>query len=184
MLVEANVWTVAHTDHGNAVLIRPIGSEVAVPIFIGAQEAQAILLGLGNVATPRPLTHDLFASVLKNLGVTVERVEINALKDDTFFANLILNIKGNSVTIDARPSDSIALAVRTKCPIFIAEDIVDTVGYPISMITSQVSDTEKSTSEIDKLKKELEQAIGDENYEEAARIRDLLSELGGDVSNS
>lgn len=184
MLVEANIWTVAHTDHGNAVLIRPIGSEVAVPIFIGAQEAQAILLGLGNVATPRPLTHDLFLAALTKLGASVARVEIITLKDDTFFANLILNVKGTSITMDARPSDSIALAVRCKCPIFIAEDIVDTVGYPVSMITSQVSQPEKNPSEIDRLNKELEQAISEENYEEAARLRDLLSELGGDISNS
>ena len=184
MLVEANIWTVAHTDHGNAVLIRPIGSEVAVPIFIGAQEAQAILLGLGNVATPRPLTHDLFMTVLEKVGATVERVEINALKDDTFFANLIINFKGTSITVDARPSDSIALAVRSKCPIFIAEDIVDTVGYQVSMITNQASAPEKNTTEIEKLKKDMEQAVLEENYEEAARLRDLLSELGGDTSNS
>ena len=60
MLVEAEIWTIARTDQGNAVLVRPIGSESAVPIFIGQLEAQSILIGLGNVPMPRPLTHDLF----------------------------------------------------------------------------------------------------------------------------
>ena len=63
MLVEAEIWTIARTDQGNAVLVRPIGSESAVPIFIGQLEAQSILIGLGNVPMPRPLTHDLFITL-------------------------------------------------------------------------------------------------------------------------
>ncbi|RKX74965.1 MAG: hypothetical protein DRP87_15690, partial [Spirochaetes bacterium] len=124
MLVEAEVWTVARTDQGNAVLIRPVGGDVAVPIFIGQLEAQSILIGMGNVPMPRPLTHDLFLSVLERMGITIERVEITELKEGTFYAQLILNRNGETVVIDSRPSDSIALAVRDKCPIYISEAVV------------------------------------------------------------
>ena len=80
MLVEAEIWTVARTDQGNAVLVRPLGAELAVPIFIGQLETQSILIGMGNVPMPRPLTHDLFLSLLKELEVELDRIEITSLK--------------------------------------------------------------------------------------------------------
>ena len=134
ILVEAEVWTVARTDKGNAVLVKPIGSEVAVPIFIGQLEAQSILIGLGNVPMPRPLTHDLFLSIADKMNVTLDRVEITELKDGTFYARLVLKHDGKKIVIDSRPSDSLGLAVRVKCPIFIAESIVDEAGISINLI--------------------------------------------------
>jgi bifunctional DNase/RNase len=179
MLVEAEVWTIARTDQGNAVLVRPVGSDTAVPIFIGQQEAQSILIGMGNVPMPRPLTHDLFLSVMQNVGTTIERIEITELKEGTFYAQLIIKRQGQSIIIDARPSDSIALAVRDKCPIFIDEEIVEEAGIPVSTITEQVGDTQDGETgdiELENLQKELAKAVEEENYEEAARIRDLISD--------
>jgi hypothetical protein len=184
MLVEAEVWTIARTDQGNAVLVRPIGSDTTVPIFIGQLEAQSILIGMGNVPMPRPLTHDLFLSVLQKTGVTIERIEITELKEGTFFAQLIVKQQGQTLIIDARPSDSIALAVRDKCPIFIDEEVVEEAGIPVSTITEQVGDSTGETAEesdaqavkLEKLEKELEKPVEEENYEEAARIRDLIAE--------
>ena len=179
MLVEAQIWTIARTDQGNAVLVRPTGSDTAVPIFIGQLEAQSILIGMGNVPMPRPLTHDLFLSVMHKAGLSIERVEITELKEGTFFAQLILQQKGKSQTIDARPSDSIALAVREKCPIFIDEDVVEEAGIPVSTITEQVGNIPEDDSrdvKLEKLQKDLDKAVEDENYEEAARIRDMISE--------
>ncbi len=182
MLVEAEVWTVARTDQGNAVLIRPVGGDVAVPIFIGQLEAQSILIGMGNVPMPRPLTHDLFLSVLERMGITIERVEITELKEGTFYAQLILNRNGETVVIDSRPSDSIALAVRDKCPIYISEAVVDEASIAVSAVTDEpappaVSKSSKKDSERVKLQKALDKAVEEENYEEAARIRDRLREL-------
>ena len=116
MLVEAEIWTVARTEQGNAVLVRPLGTEVAVPIFIGQLEAQSILIGMGNVPMPRPLTHDLFLSILDKMEVKIVRIEITELKEGTFYAQLILKEKGKDIVIDSRPSDSIALAVRENAP--------------------------------------------------------------------
>ena len=195
MLIEAEIWTVARTEQGNAVLVRPVGTEVAVPIFIGQLEAQSILIGMGNVPMPRPLTHDLFLSVLEKLEVKITRIEITELKEGTFYAQLILDEKGKNLVIDSRPSDSIAIAVREKCPIYIDESVIDEASVPVSIITEGTAEMEntsetktegaereekKPLNEKSRLQKELERAIEEENYEEAARIRDKINELGQD----
>jgi uncharacterized protein len=202
MLVPAEVWTVAKADQGHAVLVRPVGLDVAVPIFIAPLEAQSILIGLGSVRMPRPLTHDLFLSALENLGASVNRIEITRIKEQTYYANLILDSSGSEITIDARPSDCLALAVRVKCPIFIDEAIVDDAGIPVKMVEERtramrqpgeasadgaVEGTEAVNipeftalgpeTELSTLKKVLEKAIDEEDYEEAARLRDKIREL-------
>ncbi len=186
MLVEAEIWTVARTEQGNAVLVRPLGTEVAVPIFIGQLEAQSILIGMGNVPMPRPLTHDLLLSILERLNLKINRIEITELKEGTFYAQLIVKEKGKDIIIDSRPSDSIALAVREKCPIFIDESVIDEASVPVSVITegkTEESFEEKSKArkeektESEQLNQELQKAIEEENYEEAARLRDKLNDL-------
>jgi bifunctional DNase/RNase len=178
MLVPAEVWTVAKAEQGSAVLIRPIGSEVAVPIFIGPLEAQAILIGLASHKMPRPLTHDLLIATLEQLEVRIARIEITELKEGTFYARLVLNRSGSDLVMDSRPSDCVALAVRAKCPIFIDEGVVDEAGIPIT-----AADTAKSTkaSEVEAqiafLQKQLEKAVDEENYEEAAQLRDQIQQL-------
>ena len=174
MLVPAEVWTVAKAEHGSAVLIRPIGSDVAVPIFIGQAEAQAILIGLGSISIPRPLTHDLFISTLKHLKVEVVRVEITELKEETFFARLVVNQAGAEIAIDARPS------VRIKCSLFIDEFVVDKAGISVNVVQEAaqytVDQTERET-ELSDLKASLERAVEEENYEEAARLRDQIKDI-------
>lgn len=182
MLVEAEIWTVARTEKGNAVLVKPVGGDRAVPIFIGQLEAQSILFGLAGVPVPRPMTHDLFISVMEKTGINVERVEITDLKDRTFYSRLILKQGMKRVVIDSRPSDSLGIASRMHCPVFIAESIVDEAGVAVSLISEdEVQITEEEGSEPDserrRLELELEKAVETENYEEAARLRDRLSEL-------
>ena len=138
--VQAEVWTVAQTDQGNVVLIRPKGSDLVVPICIGQLETQAILIGLGKVEMPRPLTHDLILSMLAMLDASLVRIEIRDLRDRTFFANVVLRGLEGEVSIDARPSDAIALAVRTTAEVFVAEDIVEIAGVPVDMIRESPSD--------------------------------------------
>ncbi|TVQ38246.1 MAG: bifunctional nuclease family protein [Spirochaetaceae bacterium] len=181
MLVEAEIWTVARTDKGNAVLVKPLGSERAVPIFIGQLEAQSILIGLGNVPMPRPLTHDLFISVMEKINVAVERVEITDLKDGTFYARILMKQGMKKLSIDSRPSDALGLAARLRCPLFIAESVVDEAGVAINLITEEESGGSDgpttSDLELGRLQEELEKAIEEENYEEAARIRDAMKDL-------
>lgn len=189
MLVEAEIWTVARTDKGNAVLVKPVGSEQAVPIFIGQLEAQSILFGLASVPVPRPMTHDLFISVMEKTGITVERIEITDLKDRTFYARMILKQGIKKLTVDSRPSDALGIASRLKCPVYIAEAIVDEAGVAVSLVSDDeiqlhVGDEEEGEMELPKaedekgrLEEQLKQAVEEENYEEAARIRDRLNEI-------
>jgi hypothetical protein len=181
-LVEAEIWTVARTDKGNAVLVKPIGSEVAVPIFIGHLEAQSILIGLGNVPMPRPLTHDLFLSILEKMKLKLDRIEITDLKDNTSYARIILQNGGTKMVIDSRPSDALGIASRARCPVYIAEFIVDEAGISTNLINTEESEETEAVptpAELEKkrLENELEKAVEEENYEEAARLRDRLNEL-------
>lgn len=180
MLVEAEIWTVAHTEQGNAVLVKPLGSELAVPIFIGQLEAHSILIGLGGVPMPRPLTHDLFISLMEKMNILLERVEITDLKEGTFYSRLLLRQGGKKMIVDSRPSDALGLAVRVKCPIYIAEPIISEAGVSVKLV-SEEEPKENIPSprelEISRLKSELDKALEAENYEEAARLRDRLREL-------
>lgn len=181
MLVEAEIWQVARTDKGHAVLVKPLASDRAVPIFIGPLESQSILIGLGEVPVPRPLTHDLFISMLERLGVTVDRVEITDLKDSVFYSRLILKQGLKKVVIDSRPSDALGIAARLKCPVFIAEYIVDDAGVAVSMLGDEAEESEDSPSprelERERLEEQLARAVDEEDYEEAAKLRDRIKDL-------
>jgi uncharacterized protein len=194
--VEATIWTVAQTDQGNVVLVRPKGSDLAVPIFIGQLETQSILIGMGGVEVPRPLTHDLMLNVISDLGAELQRIEIHELREGTFYARLIMRSDLGEVVIDARPSDAIGLAVRAACPVFIAESVVEEAGISINLVAGLQIDsdaigdaipgeaggaiaTASSEGVAMNLRSELEKAVADEDYERAAAIRDKLKELEG-----
>jgi uncharacterized protein len=179
--VEAGIWTVAQTDQGNVVLIRPKGSDLAVPIFIGQLETQSILIGMGGVEVPRPLTHDLLLNLVSELHAALDRIEIHDLCEGTFYARLILRTEGGEVVVDARPSDAIGVAVRTSCPVFIAESVVEEAGISINLVAGLQPDSEPIGGEVavTSLHAELEKAIAAEDYERAAVIRDKLKELEG-----
>ncbi len=193
--VEAEVWTVAQTEQGNVVLVRPKGSDLAVPIFIGQLETQSILIGLGRVEVPRPLTHDLVISLLVSLGASLSRIEINELREGTFFARLVVSREGAESLVDSRPSDAIALAVRAGCPVYIAESVVDEAGISVNLVSDRgpsgmieldpartagpPSPASGRPGEREKLRSELEEAIAEEDYERAALLRDRLRDLDG-----
>ncbi len=112
------------------VLLREIeGAHRLVPIFIGANEATAISLAVEGVEPPRPMTHDLFASTVAAVGASIIRLVVTELRDKTFYAELELSAGENEVKVSARPSDGIALAVRTGTPIFVSESVIDEAGY-------------------------------------------------------
>lgn len=112
------------------VLLRErIGDLRLLPIFIGAPEATAIALALDGITPPRPMTHDLLRDVLEELATDVERVVVTELRDKTFYAELHLFRDSKRIVISSRPSDAIALAVRTGTPIFASEDVIAEAGY-------------------------------------------------------
>jgi hypothetical protein len=108
------------------VVLRDAAGEHVLPIWVGVFEANAIALQIENVQTPRPMTHDLLKRVIDDLAATVERIVVCDLRENTFYAAIYLRQGVSTVTIDARPSDAIALALRSQCPIFVADQVLDT----------------------------------------------------------
>jgi bifunctional DNase/RNase len=108
------------------VILKDKEGERVLPIWVGVFEANAIALQIENVATPRPMTHDLLRNIIGDLEGQVDRVVVSDLKDNTFYAVIHLTVRGERVAIDARPSDAIALALRTKSPILVEELVIDT----------------------------------------------------------
>jgi bifunctional DNase/RNase len=108
------------------IVLKDVNSDSVLPIWVGVFEANAIALEIEKVAPPRPMTHDLLKNVLLGLGTTVERVVVTELRNDTFLAAIFVSRDGEPVVIDARPSDAIALAMRTDAPIFVEEKVLMT----------------------------------------------------------
>lgn len=115
-------------NYQRVVILKEKTSDRYLPIWIGPNEADAIAVKLQGVAVPRPLTHDLLSSVIDILGATVNSIIVNDLKNDTFFARVILDTDGKQVEVDSRPSDALALAVRTGVPIYADESVLDKAG--------------------------------------------------------
>jgi hypothetical protein len=108
------------------VVLKDVASDAVMPIWVGIFEANAIAIEIEKLAAARPMTHDLTRNIMRHLNAQLERVVITELKDDTFFATLWLRQGDEPVTIDARPSDAIALALRTDCPIYVSEQVMQT----------------------------------------------------------
>ena len=106
------------------VVLKDVASDLVLPIWVGVFEANAIALELEKTATPRPMTHDLLRNLARGLDAVVDKVVVSDLKDDTFFATIWMTQGEDVVTIDARPSDAIALALRFDCPIFVASSVL------------------------------------------------------------
>ena len=168
------------------MLLGEVDGERQLPIIIGPAEAQATALYLKGVKTPRPLTHDLFTTSLTILGASLIRVLIYKAKDGIFYSYIYLKKDEEIIRIDARTSDAIALAVRADCPILIYESILEQECLHMSSeerTHSEKTDNDEETEEAHDLpdatsitlEEALEQAIKDENYELAARIRDQIN---------
>jgi hypothetical protein len=115
-------------NYQRVVILKEKDAERYLPIWIGPAEADSIAVKLQDVVVPRPLTHDLLGSVIDALGATVTSIVVSDLKNDTFYAKIILVVDGESMEIDSRPSDAIALAVRAEVPIYADESVLDRAG--------------------------------------------------------
>ena len=107
------------------VILKDKQGDRVLPIWVGVPEANAIALQIENVSTPRPMTHDLLRNIITDLEGRVDRVVVSDLKDNTYFAIIHLTVRGERVAVDARPSDAIALALRTRSPILVEESVIE-----------------------------------------------------------
>ncbi len=119
------------------VILRVKETDKYLPIWIGPGEADAIALKLQNVTVPRPLTHDLLSDVISSLDARVDRIVVSDLSDDTFFAKIVLQVNGSTMEVDSRPSDALALAVRTESPIFAEDSVVEKAAIMLDTETGR-----------------------------------------------
>jgi bifunctional DNase/RNase len=136
------------------VVLEDLEEERALPIWVGIFEANAIALEMENVPTPRPMTHDLIKNILDGIHAEVNRIVVNDLQDNTFFALIFLSLNGNEVTIDSRPSDAIALALRVDAPIFVAKKVLDEARLVDLVDSEQIEDKEQWKEWLDDLRPE------------------------------
>lgn len=176
------------TGGAYAILLKEVEGSRRLPIIIGAFEAQAIALEMEGIKPPRPLTHDLLKTLIDNLGANVVEIIVSELKDNTFYAKIILEISGLTNEVDARPSDAIALAVRTFAPIYVNESVMQTAAFIPSDESDlpefeNISDTETDKKFISKeaqiaaLQDRLREALESEEFERAAKLRDDIKKL-------
>jgi bifunctional DNase/RNase len=131
------------------VILRDKDGEKVLPIWVGLFEANAIALQIENVSTPRPMTHDLLRNVISDLKASVQKIVVCDLQENTFYALIYLSLNGDTVAIDARPSDAIALALRTRAPIFVEDTVID--NAKTVNISSDKNDAERLHKWLDSL---------------------------------
>ena len=170
---------VSMVNYQRVVILKEKGSERYLPIWIGPAEADAIAVKLQGVTVPRPLTHDLLRTVIDTLGATVDSIIVSDLKNDTFYAKVILNVDGGQTEIDSRPSDALALAVRAEVPIFAEEAVLDKASIMLDKETGKpfVEDGEtpvepKTAKDKDKGKK-----LSDEDVKKMSAFYDFINTL-------
>lgn len=184
--------TYSHTHAGAyALILAEKKGDRRLPIIIGGVEAQAIAIQVENIKPARPLTHDLFKNMADQLGIGLKEVVINDLVEGIFHARLVLEQNGTEVEVDARSSDAIALALRFACPIHTYEFIMSAAGLKVEEgeeekeQAEKVEKTEKTDKKnikqasLDDLKHMLNEALADEDYERASKLRDELKRREG-----
>lgn len=175
-----------------ALVLGEVNGNRRLPIIIGAFEAQAIALELEKIQPPRPMTHDLIKDLFNQVTAEVSDILIDELKEGTFFAKIRFSVSGKESHLDCRPSDAVALAVRMGAPIYVAQHVIDEAGIPtddsedlsavesIEQEAETVAPPKTPKSHLEQLELDLQNAIADEDYELAAKLRDDISKLKGE----
>ena len=168
-------------QHSYTIILKELDGTRALPITIGAFEAQSIALELEGVTPIRPMAHDLIKTLIYSTNIILTEVLLCDFKDGVFFSRLVFDEE--VFEIDCRPSDAIAIALRCNAPVYVSEDILEEVGLESQLEISATSDAMKKVSsiapksKIDALEHRLEKAIQDEDYEVAAQIRDEIKKF-------
>ncbi len=154
------------------VILREVSAERYLPIWIGVYEAEAITIALQEVEVARPLTHDLLNNIFNALNARIVRVEVSALKDDTFYGNIVAEVNGHTLNVDARPSDALNLAVRAHVPILVARPVMDSAG-----ITPEEDIQEEDAHGEEKAPRKPQEPLSEEGKERLSIFEDFLEKL-------
>ncbi len=177
--VEVTAITVCPPYQGYMLILREMEGIRWLPIFIGQPEALSITTIQKAVRAQRPLTFDLVQTLLEAVGARVEEVVVTELRDSTFFAEVILRLSSGGVRqVDSRPSDAIALALRTRAPIFISEKVMIEAGQSAELAIEQ----NDLGDQLKELNQQLTESVEQEAYEKAARLRDQIRKIESRLS--
>ena len=153
-MVEVNIDSVrvSLTNQQRIVVLREVDAERYLPIWIGPYEAEAITIALQEIEVARPQTHDLLKNMIQQLNAQLLRVEVLALREDVFYGNIVVDVDGNIVNIDSRPSDALALASRTRVPIMVSEEVLESAGIEPDMDVDDDEEPSRAQTESEKSK--------------------------------
>ncbi len=166
------------------VILRDDINKRWLPIVVGSSEAQAIALQLENIDPPRPLTHDLMKNLLDTVGSKVSRIIVNDLRENTYYAMINLSNNGSNKEVDARPSDAIALALRMQAPIFVDEEVMRKAAIREADEEDVEIEEKSPVSQIEELDSDLDKAVKEERFEDAARLRDKIRDLKKEIDKN
>lgn len=184
----------AHSHGAYTLVLHSPKSKIQLPVLIGAFEAQSIAMEMENMKSSRPLTHDLFATTLKNFNILIDEICIERLEEGIYYSNIYFSMDGLTVQVDSRTSDAIALAMKFKCPIYVTQAILDEAGFEEDEkeVIDEIElpgrtgedDAKQEFKEVKnplaeftltELKAMLDEAIAVEDYCKAARLRDEIA---------
>lgn len=158
-------------NYQRVVILKEKATDRYLPIWIGPSEADAIAVKLQSVNVPRPMTHDLMNTIVDALGASVNSIIVSDLKNDTFYAKIIINVDGEQMEVDSRPSDAIALAVRVEAPIYAEEGVLDKAGILLDKETGKLL---PETSETEKIEGK---QITEEEMNKMSAFHDFINSL-------
>jgi len=196
-MLPVEIWTVTQVEDGNLAILRSPENDMTLNMYIGRPEAQALLFGIEDIKSPRPLTHDLMLSLITGQGLSLGRIEIHDYKDSVYYARLILEdaLGKEILRVDCRPSDALCLASRAKCPVLVNAGLIRLFGVPaeqffdlfqdLSAIAGapQAAAPSPPKDSLARLHEKLGKAVEKEDYEKAADLRDRIRALGDSLDN-
>ena len=174
------------SSKGYILLLKKINSNIKIPILIGANEAQSLSLAFEDINLPRPTTHDLIINFTNEVDIQIQSVFVKKYANGTFFASILLQKGNEEIEMDSRPSDAISIALKNKSPIFITDNVLDSIKtkniiskqhFPENKLNNLKENKLSTDTIIKDLMNALEKAIHDENYEIAAKLRDRIKNL-------
>ncbi|MAO86328.1 MAG: hypothetical protein CMF87_05345, partial [Candidatus Marinimicrobia bacterium] len=166
--------------------LKKINSSIKIPILIGSNEAQSLSLAFEDINLPRPTTHDLIINFSNEVDIQIQSVLIKKYANGTFFASILMKKGNEKIELDSRPSDAISVALKNKSPIYISDNVLNSIKtkdiiskqhFPENKLNNSIENELSTDSIIKELMNALEKAINDENYEIAAKLRDRIKNL-------
>lgn len=178
--LPAQIWTIAQAEAGNAVFIRPEGSDRVLPVYVSEGDIQMLLVEMTHILAPRPMVHELLLSAIDALNGKLERVEIYGIRSGSYLCRVILTQGARECSLESRPSDILCLSARLDCPVLVDGEVLSRNGVPIDSVQAKVGSqarVSESPSVQAFLERELRQALDNEEYERAAVLRDRIAEI-------